>query len=51
MAKYVNLEILKGHPHLAILLAMLNMFNFPANLLPIFSYFEGEIEYNLAKPN
>ena len=49
------------HPHLAILLAMfpailpailramLNMFNFPAILLAIFSYLEGEINYILPK--
>ena len=28
---------------------MLNMFSFPAMLLAIFNYFEGEIDYNLAK--
>ena len=45
------------HPHLAILLAMLlailrvmlNMFNFLAILLEVFSYLEEEIDYNLAK--
>ena len=41
------------HPHLAMLPAllrvMLNMFNFPAVLLAISSYLEGEIDYSLAK--
>ena len=37
------------HPHLAILRAMLNMFNSPAMLLAIFIYFEEEVDYNLAK--
>ena len=33
----------------AILWAVLNMFNFPAILLAIFSYLEGEFDYSLAK--
>ena len=33
----------------AILRAMLNMFNFPAILLAIFIYLEGDFDYDLAK--